>query len=586
MKALAWLALVLLLAGCGAPAGTAPATIAAPPPTLPGMDAAVARATLDAWTVIQAATAGAHAVQTQEAAHLTRVYEEQARATAGAATATSQALAVSGTEIAQQMMVDQATTDAAGLLTATAVAGTATAAPATSTAIYQATLDAQTDTNVRLAQEDAAARMELEQRREETSLRWLPVLYGVGIFALVALGLAGLAFVWFLLHRARYTLLNPVVELPNGGALARLPDGRGGFGAPQLVTITAPARPATASPPALPVPAPQPTPLPSLAEAHVLIAGPTTTGKSNVLRQVAKGLTGSAVYAIDTNYRPGAWPATVREVVGAAGDYDRVADLMAWLDEERRNRIARYAKGDARFDPVTVIMDEQWELTNFVPAPAMDAWKAVVRQGAKYGLYVVMATHSLLVKEMGLEGESSVIENFLHRIFLGPFAVERYPALDGAERPAVYLRGGSRRATPIVIPYHPEEDPRSPHFRVPPVLPAVNTGLYWTGVPAVAGDLPGRIEEPAAAPLAARPADPRVAGLLTSRGWVGPLEVGKILEAHAAGLPHYKIEIAAFGYNEQGRPRCNGAFYHQVEEVLAFYGLSAGSTGSTGSTGR
>ncbi|MBX7250855.1 MAG: type IV secretory system conjugative DNA transfer family protein, partial [Candidatus Promineofilum sp.] len=350
--------------------------------------------------------------------------------------------------------------------------------------------------------------------------------------------------------------------------------------------ITAPARPAAVPVPALPAPAPQPTPLPSLAGAHVLIVGPTTTGKSNVLRQVSKGLTNSAVYAIDTNYRPGAWPATVREVVGAAGDYGRVADLMAWLDEERRSRIARYAKGDAQFNPVTLIMDEQWELANFVPAPAMATWKAVVRQGAKYGIYVVMATHSLLVKEMGLEGESSVIENFQHRIYLGPLAVERYPALDGTERPAIYMRGGSRRATPVVIPYHPEEDPRSPQFRVPAVLPAVNAGLYWNGSSAVAGALSGRAETAVQPPTPAveRPVDPRVDGLMTSRGWVGPLEVGKILEAHAAGLPHYKIEIAAFGYNEHGRPRCNGAFYHQVEEVLAFYGLSTGSTSSTGST--
>ena len=585
MRTLAWLLPLLLLAGCGAPAATAP-PLPAPPPTVPGMDAAAARATLDAWTVIQAATAQAHALQTQEATYATRRYEEHARATAGAATATSQALAVSATEIAQQMLVDDATAVAAGNQTATASAGTATAAPATSTAVYQATLDTQTDTNVRLVQEDTAARMALEQRRTETSLRWLPVLYGVGIFTLVALGLAGLAFVWFLLHRARYTLLNPVVELPNGGALARLPDGRGGFGAPQLVTITAPARSPVATPPLLPAPAPQPTPLPSLVGAHVLIVGPTTTGKSNVLRQVAKGLSGSAVYAIDTNYRPGAWPATVREVVGAAGDFGRVADLLSWLDGERRTRIARYAKGDARFEPVTVIMDEQWELANFVPARAMAAWKAVVRQGAKYGLYVVMATHSLLVREMGLEGESSVIENFLHRVFLGPFAVERFPALDGAERPAVYMRGGSRRAMPIVIPYHPEEDPRSPHFRVPAALPAVNAGLYWNNDSSVSHTPSAVAVTEPVAPVATRPADPRVDGLMTARGWVGPVEVAKILEAHAAGLPHYKIEIAAFGYNEQGRPRCNGAFYHQVEEVLAFYGLSAGSTGSTGSTVR
>ncbi|HOU42589.1 MAG TPA: hypothetical protein PK829_15075, partial [Promineifilum sp.] len=268
MKTLACLAVVILLAGCGASA--APAGFSAPPPTVPGMDAAAARATVDAWMVIQAATAEAQALQTREAAYVTRVHEEQAQATAGAATATSQALAVSATAIAQQMMVDAATADAAGMLTATSVAGTATAAPATSTAVYQLTVDAQADANVRLVQEDAATRMELEQRRAETSLRWLPVLYGVGIFALLALGVAGLAFVWFLIHRARYTLLNPVVELPNGGALARLPDGRGGFGAPQLATITVPARPSSAPLPALPAPTPQPTPLPSLAGAHVL----------------------------------------------------------------------------------------------------------------------------------------------------------------------------------------------------------------------------------------------------------------------------------------------------------------------------
>jgi hypothetical protein len=574
LRAAALLLLLTLLAGCGG-AAVAPA----PPTPLPGQSAADAQATLTAWQLAVGATATTVAQQAQATAAAVDAQRATVAAATAVAVATRDALTIQTTAVALQMSIDSATSTAE-----------AAAAQATSVAAVEQTADAAEMAAVAIVQQDTAIRLEQERRAEETRLRWQPVLYGVGIFALVALGVAGLAFVWFLLHRARYTLLNPVVELPNGGALARLPDGRGGFGAPQLVTISVPARPASAPLPALPAPAPQPTPLPSLAGAHVLIVGPTTTGKSNVLRQVAKALTGSAVYAIDTNYRPGAWPATIREVVGAAGDYDRVADLMTWLDNERRNRIARYAKGDAQFDPITLIMDEQWELTNFVPAPAMAAWKAVVRQGAKYGIYVVMATHSLLVKEMGLEGESSVIENFLHRIFLGPFAVERYPALDGSERPAIYMRGGSRRATPVVIPYHPEEDPRSPQFRVPAVLPAVNSGLYWGGGATLADGLFNRGPERKdaivlPAPAAERPVDPRVDGLMTSRGWVGPLEVGKILEAHAAGLPHYKIEIAAFGYNEQGRPRCNGAFYHQVEDVLAFYGLSVGSTSSTDSTG-
>ncbi len=317
------------------------------------------------------ATATTAAQHTQATTAAIEARQSTVVAATAVAISTRDALTLQTTAVALQMSIDSAT----------ATADTA-AAQATSAASAQQTAAAAEMAAVAIVQQDTALRLEQERQGAETRLRWLPVLYGVGIFALLALGVAGLAFVWFLLHRARYTLLHPVVELPNG---------RGGFGAPQLVTITAPARPAIA-PPALPAPAPQPTPLPSLAGAHVLIVGPTTTGKSNVLRQVAKGLAGSAggsaVYAIDTNYRPGAWPATVREVIGAAGDYGRVADLMAWLDEERRSRITRYAKGDAQFNP--------------------------------------------------------------------------------------------------------EEDPRSPQFRVPAVLPAVNSGLYWSDSSALADGLINR----------------------------------------------------------------------------------------------
>ncbi len=229
IRAAAFFLLLVLLAGCGG-AAVAPA----PPTPLPGQSAADAQATLAAWQLAIGATATTAAQHTQATAAAIEARQATVAAATAVAISTRDALTLQTTAVALQMSIDSATSTAG-----------AAAAQATSAAGVQQTADAAEMAAVAIVQQDTAIRLEQERRVAETRLRWLPVLYGVGIFALLALGVAGLAFVWFLIHRARYTLLNPVVELPNGGALARLPDGRGGFGAPQLVTITAPARPAT-----------------------------------------------------------------------------------------------------------------------------------------------------------------------------------------------------------------------------------------------------------------------------------------------------------------------------------------------------
>ena len=70
--------------------------------------------------------------------------------------------------------------------------------------------------------------------------------------------------------------------------------------------------------------------------------------------------------------------------------------------------------------------------------------------------------------------------------------------------------------------------------------------------------------------------DPLLYGLQTSRGFVSPSEVGRILEAAQMGLPHYRIEEHAFG-------KKNGAHYYMAEDVLRYFQLS-GSTASAVST--
>lgn len=598
MKRVVFLLIVVAavgLAGCGGRAGSGGAS--------PSLDliAANNEATRAVIEVARQATAAVQAQQTAEAAQATAAHEEMLRATAGAATAvamqmtvdaaTSQALATTAaqsttdalvvrqTEVAMQMAVDAATAQAS-----------ATNEAATPTAAAQQTADAQIAANVALVQRDTEIKMAQEQRQADMRLQWQPVIYAAGAAALGAIVLAGLGFVGFVIWRAIHLQRHPVY-VPVGGGPRIVQQSRGLLAPPELLAITARAGsagtgangngrllPITAGPPPR-------VELPAMTDAHVLVVGETSTGKSGALREVIKRRAGD-VYVVDPHYRPGAWPANVKEIVGVSSRYDCVEDLLTWLGDELRRRIERRAANDVDFRPITIAMDEQPDLNKKVAVEALDMWKDVVRQGAKYSLFVIMGTQSYLVKEMGIEGESSVLRNFQYMLLLGSFAIEKRRDLEPLANRAAVVVQSRRTPTPVIIPYHAHEDPRSPEFRPRAELPPVNEGLYHAGTTADEFFEGGRVGESFILPAPGQVvevADPLNYGMQTSRGFVSPSEVGRILEAREAGLPHYKIEGFAFGKDESGKDRNGGAFYYMVEEVLRYFDMSD-STVSTGST--
>lgn len=578
MKPFSLLLLVVAAAGLAACGGGGGSVAPAP---LPGQSAADAQATLNAYNLHLQATAAVQAQQTAVAAQATAAHGDMLRATAGAATAvsygatvqaqtTADALTVRQTEVAVQMVVDSATAAAA-----------ATNTWATPTAAAQQTADAQNAANVALVQQDTKVKMEQQQRREDMRLKWQPILYVAGVFALGSMALAGLGFLGFILWRAVQLQRTPVISISNG--MNVLQQSRGLLAAPKLLAISGPrtaAAPPAGSLPALAGPGlPPRVELPAMSNSHVLVVGETTTGKSGVLREVIKRREGMVIVC-DPHYRPGAWPANVKEIVGVASRYDCVEDLMNWLGDELRRRIDRRAANDVDFQPITVAMDEQPDLNKKVAAEALDMWKDIVRQGAKYNLFVIMGSQSYLVKDMGLEGESSVLRNFRYTVLLGSFAIEKNRALDPLGDRAAVVVQARRTPIPVAIPYAAHEDPRSSEFRPPTVLPPVNAGLYHAAADeffngAAVVNAPIVLPAPSSPVIEQPPTDPTLYGMQTSRGFVSPTEIEKILEARRRAMPHYQIEEYTFGPGKK-----NGAFYYMVEDVLRHFEMSD-STAST-----
>lgn len=105
-------------------------------------------------------------------------------------------------------------------------------------------------------------------------------------------------------------------------------------------------------------------------------------------------------------------------------------------------------------------------------------------------------------------------------------------------------------------------------------LPEALSGIAMQGAVTVSvwGGTEGRGDVIAPPPASAEAdTDPLQHGMQTPRGFVAPSEVERILEGGRMGLPHYQIEMHAFG--KQG-----GAHYYMTEAVLSYYRMSVSTT--------
>lgn len=371
-------------------------------------DVAHATATAAAATSIAHAAATATADQRQV----------QAQSTAGAVTATHQAVAFYATIAA-----------AGGHATATAIANSGTATAVAHLAQFdQQRLSAEA---TRLASDNRKAAAEAQ--RAEYWAQFTQYLPWLALLLLAALA-AGI------FHWQRRRAL-PIIITANGrqeilvhpSMYARLPAPRG-----DLPALPPPSTPITV-----------PAPLPALADGHVLVAGETGSGKSTAMAAVLAAR--AHVLVLDPHGAPGEWGKAI--TVGAGRDFPAIADIMQQMRQELSDRYARRAAGQRRFDEMTIAVDEMPAIVSAVGRDIEDTWREMLREGRKVGLFLVLCTQSTRVRTLGIQGEGDLLENFSHVLVLGKAAVNDYPDLAaGMSRPAI-LRSGGAAPRPVVIPH-------------------------------------------------------------------------------------------------------------------------------------
>ena len=150
--------------------------------------------------------------------------------------------------------------------------------------------------------------------------------------------------------------------------------------------------------------------------------------------------------------------------MGSGRNFTQIGEFMDWMVDELSTRAEQRRQGVTHFPPLTVATDEMPAIANELGKDVYSNWQRWMREGRKFGLYIIVSTQSTRVKTMGIEGEGDVLNNFAGIVYLGKAAVEMYPELARSmEWPAI-LRT-KRGPRPVIIPHNPDT-PSYPASRV------------------------------------------------------------------------------------------------------------------------
>jgi hypothetical protein len=453
--------LLIALAGCATPGGTAvyqpQVNCYIPPGSAPeAVGTLTTRCQQDAQGTIQAqaiatrqsvdATAQAVQAATQQAQAI-------AQSTAVAVTSTTESLQFRATEQALAFEQANATATMAAQQMWLQATGTAVALQAAA----QGTAEAQRAQNIQMVQEDTARMLANQRQREafwNAAYPWI-----VAVLLLVLVG--GVGFWLFLQWRNRQPVMQVVIDNGNGmrQSIPLIRDPKGGYRHLPGILPHQGGRLALPEPEVVET-AVEAVPLPKLDIGHVLIVGETGAGKSTAMRALLAHR--QQVVVLDPHAAPGDWQGA--QVLGGGRNFTQIGEFMDWMVDELSSRAEQRRNGQTSFPPLTVATDEMPAIANELGKDIYANWQRWMREGRKFGLYIVVSTQSTRVKTMGIEGEGDVLNNFAGIVYLGKAAVEQYPELaQPMEWPAV-LRT-KRGARPVIIPHNPD-GPSQPSSRV------------------------------------------------------------------------------------------------------------------------
>jgi len=284
--------------------------------------------------------------------------------------------------------------------------------------------------------------------------------YVAGVILLILVGAFSLAGI--ITYKNNRQVIQVITTMPSGQTF-HIPIIRDGY---KTIPGTVPTNePLLLDAPATAVP---PSPLPTIGEGHIMITGPSWSGKSTATRALLENRTD--VVVLDPHAGPNDWRG--RNVIGGGRDFELIGKFIGFMEEELNKRAKAKKEGVTVFPPLTVAIDEMPAIAASLGRDVYGTWQKWVREGWKFGLYVILSTQSTRVKTLGIEGEGDVLNNFAAVVYLGESAVEVSPESVGMKRPAVLrtIRG----ITPITIPFLEKTENTNRRSEEP--LPIINMG--------------------------------------------------------------------------------------------------------------
>ena len=153
--------------------------------------------------------------------------------------------------------------------------------------------------------------------------------------------------------------------------------------------------------------------LPALPGLHIVIFGPTGSGKSSIIKALLRHHQDAALLIGDPHYVPGNWPARAY-VVGKGRNFSEIAAAIRALVIEMNRRYRAAAEGRLNLttiQPIYFVADELSALAENEPQ-ALAELVTLAQEGRKAKVFVIMTPHGQQVKTMGLEGRGDARENF------------------------------------------------------------------------------------------------------------------------------------------------------------------------------